>query len=99
MCLIGSWGHEPRPRTKTTNQDHELRPRTKTTNQDDESRPQTKTTNQNHEPKPRTKTTSESGPFGGYVHVSESYFAMNTISLVVPKASVGVGLREKLGGK
>jgi bleomycin hydrolase len=41
----------------------------------------------------------ESGPFGGYVHVSESYFAMNTISLVVPKAAVGVGLREKLGGK
>lgn len=37
----------------------------------------------------------ETGPFGGYVHVSESYFAINTISLVVPKAAVGVGLREK----
>ena len=41
----------------------------------------------------------ETGPFGGYVHVSEAYFAMNTISLVVPKAAVGVGLREKLNVK
>jgi bleomycin hydrolase len=41
----------------------------------------------------------ETGPFGGYVHVSEAYFAMNTISLVVPKAAVGLGLREKLNVK
>lgn len=41
----------------------------------------------------------ETGPFGGYVHVSEAYFAMNTISLVVPKAAVGLGLREKMSGK
>ncbi len=41
----------------------------------------------------------ETGPYGGYVHVSEAYFAMNTISLVVPKLAVGVGLREKMGGK
>ena len=41
----------------------------------------------------------ETGPFGGYVHVSEAYFAVNTISLVVPKAAVGVGLREKLNVK
>ncbi|MEI8052167.1 MAG: C1 family peptidase [Bacteroidota bacterium] len=41
----------------------------------------------------------ESGPYKGYMHVSESYFAINTISLVVPKAAVGLGLREKMGGK
>ena len=41
----------------------------------------------------------ETGPYGGYVHVSEAYFAMNTISLVVPKVAVGVGLREKLNVK
>jgi bleomycin hydrolase len=37
----------------------------------------------------------ETGPFGGYVHVSEAYFAVNTISLVVPKVAMGLGLREK----
>ena len=41
----------------------------------------------------------ETGPVGGYVHVSEAYFAVNTISLVVPKAAVGVGLRERLNVK
>ena len=41
----------------------------------------------------------ETGPFGGYVHVSEAYFAMNTISLVVPKLALGLGLREKMGGR
>ena len=41
----------------------------------------------------------ETGPYGGYVHVSEAYFAVNTISLVVPKATVGVGLREKMNVK
>jgi bleomycin hydrolase len=41
----------------------------------------------------------ETGPFGGYVHVSESYFAINTISLVVPKVAVGVALRERLNVK
>ena len=41
----------------------------------------------------------ESGPYKGYMHVSESYFAINTISLVVPKAAVGLGLREKVNGK
>ena len=38
----------------------------------------------------------EVGPYGGYVHVSESYFAINTISLVVPKAALELGLREKM---
>lgn len=41
----------------------------------------------------------ETGPFGGYVHVSEAYFAMNTVSLVIPKAALGTGLKEKMGGK
>ncbi|MFT3908669.1 MAG: C1 family peptidase [Ferruginibacter sp.] len=36
------------------------------------------------------------GPFGGYINVSESYFAINTISLVVPKASLSKALLEKL---
>jgi len=41
----------------------------------------------------------ETGPFGGYVHVSEAYFAVNTISLVVPKAAVSKLLLEKMGVK
>ena len=36
------------------------------------------------------------GPFGGYVNVSESYFAINTISLVVPKAAISKALLDKL---
>ncbi|MEO7522928.1 MAG: C1 family peptidase [Ferruginibacter sp.] len=36
------------------------------------------------------------GPFSGYINVSESYFAINTISLVVPKASLSKTLLEKL---
>jgi len=41
----------------------------------------------------------ETGPFGGYVHVSEAYFAVNSISLVVPKAAVSKLLLEKMGVK
>lgn len=39
------------------------------------------------------------GPYDGYVNVSEAYFAMNTISLVVPKASIDKTLLLKLGIK
>jgi bleomycin hydrolase len=38
----------------------------------------------------------ETGPFGGYVHVSEAYFAVNTISLVVPKAAMNKVVLDKL---
>ncbi|MCD9018395.1 C1 family peptidase [Parachryseolinea silvisoli] len=37
------------------------------------------------------------GPFNGYIRVSESYFAINTVSLVVPKAALDNALRQKLG--
>jgi bleomycin hydrolase len=36
------------------------------------------------------------GPFNGYINVSEAYFAINTISLVVPKAALSKELLEKL---
>lgn len=36
------------------------------------------------------------GPFNGYVNVSESYFAINTISLVMPKAALSKALLDKL---
>jgi bleomycin hydrolase len=36
------------------------------------------------------------GPLEGYISVSEAYFAINTVSLVVPKAALGKGLLEKL---
>lgn len=41
----------------------------------------------------------EVGPFKGLIHVSEAYFAINTISLVVPKASIEKPLLSKLGIK
>ncbi|MCC7402409.1 MAG: aminopeptidase [Chitinophagaceae bacterium] len=37
------------------------------------------------------------GPYEGYINVSEPYFAINTISIVVPKAALGKELLEKLG--
>lgn len=37
------------------------------------------------------------GPFKGYIEVSESYFAINTVSLVVPKAALSKDLKKKLG--
>lgn len=40
-----------------------------------------------------------SGPYAGYVNVSESYFAINTISLVVPKQAIDPALLLKLGIK
>jgi len=40
-----------------------------------------------------------SGPYQGYMNVSEAYFAMNTISLVVPKQAIDPALLLKLGIK
>ena len=39
------------------------------------------------------------GPFEGYINVSEPYFAINTVSLVVPKAAISKDLLGKLGLK
>ena len=36
------------------------------------------------------------GPYDGYINVSESYFAINTISLVIPKAALSKELMTKL---
>src|SRR6476620_319627 len=36
------------------------------------------------------------GPFDGYINVSEAYFAINTLSIVVPKAALSKELMEKL---
>lgn len=36
------------------------------------------------------------GPYDGYINVSESYFAINTVSLVVPKAAISKELLTKL---
>jgi bleomycin hydrolase len=36
------------------------------------------------------------GPFNGFVEISESYFAVNTISLVVPKAALSKAMLDKL---
>jgi len=36
------------------------------------------------------------GPFDGYLNVSEAYFAINTISIVIPKAALSKELLEKL---
>lgn len=41
----------------------------------------------------------EVGPFKGLINVSEAYFAINTISLVVPKAALDNPLRTRLGIK
>jgi bleomycin hydrolase len=36
------------------------------------------------------------GPYDGYINVSESYFAINTVSLVIPKAALSKELLAKL---
>jgi bleomycin hydrolase len=41
----------------------------------------------------------EVGPYKGFIHVSEAYFAINTVSMVIPKAAIDVALRGKLGIK
>jgi bleomycin hydrolase len=38
----------------------------------------------------------EVGPFKGYIEVSEPYFAINTITLIVPKAALSGALKKKL---
>ena len=38
----------------------------------------------------------ESNSFKGFVHVSESYFAINTVSVVIPKAALDPKLKSKL---
>lgn len=37
------------------------------------------------------------GPFRGYIYVSEPYFALNTVSVVVPKAALSDELKSRLG--
>lgn len=37
-----------------------------------------------------------SGPFEGYVNVSEPYFAINTITIIVPKAALDKAVKDKL---
>lgn len=41
----------------------------------------------------------EVGPYKGFINVSEGYFAMNTISLIVPKAALSKAMRDKLVGR
>lgn len=41
----------------------------------------------------------KAGPFDGYVHVSVPYFALNTITMVVPKAVLDKGMLNKLALK
>jgi bleomycin hydrolase len=41
----------------------------------------------------------EIGPFKGYIKVSPAYFAINTVTLVVPKAALDPALKTKLGLK
>ena len=41
----------------------------------------------------------EVGPYKGFIHVSEAYFAINTVSLVVPKAALDAAMKTKLGIK
>jgi bleomycin hydrolase len=36
------------------------------------------------------------GPYDGYINVSEAYFAINTVSLVVPKGALSKDLLSKL---
>ncbi|MBO9151465.1 C1 family peptidase [Chitinophaga sp. GCM10012297] len=38
----------------------------------------------------------QSSPFGGYVYVSEPYFAVNTINIIVPKSALDKALLKKL---
>ena len=39
----------------------------------------------------------EAAPFNGYINISEAYFAINTISLVVPKSALDSSVKLKLG--
>lgn len=37
------------------------------------------------------------GPLKGFINVSETYFGINTVTIVLPKAALDAGLRTKLG--
>ncbi|MFN8353151.1 MAG: C1 family peptidase [Spirosomataceae bacterium] len=39
------------------------------------------------------------GPYKGYIYVSESYFALNTVTLVLPKAALSTELKAKMSLK
>lgn len=39
------------------------------------------------------------GPFRGYIHVSEPYFALNTVTVILPKAGLSEELRAKFNVK
>lgn len=39
------------------------------------------------------------GPYNGYINVSIPYFAINTVSVIVPKATLSKDLKKKLGLK
>ncbi|MCW3464340.1 C1 family peptidase [Chitinophaga nivalis] len=39
---------------------------------------------------------TQSGPFNGYFNVSEAYFAINTITIIVPKAALDKDLQKKI---
>jgi len=41
----------------------------------------------------------EVGPFNGLINVSQTYFAINTVSLVIPKGAIDNALKLKLGLK
>lgn len=41
----------------------------------------------------------DAGPFRGYIHVSEPYFALNTVTVILPKAGLSEELRAKFGVK
>ncbi len=41
----------------------------------------------------------EVGPYKGFINVSDAYFAINTVSLVVPKAALSAEMKSKIGMK
>lgn len=38
----------------------------------------------------------KAGPFGGYINVSEPYFAINTVTIIVPKAALDKDIKHKV---
>jgi len=39
---------------------------------------------------------TKAGPFGGYINVSEPYFAINTVTIIVPKAALDKDIKTKM---
>ncbi|HPS64199.1 MAG TPA: C1 family peptidase [Ignavibacteria bacterium] len=39
----------------------------------------------------------EVGPYKGFINVSENYYALNTVSIILPKAALSAELKSKLG--